>query len=311
MDAWSIPYTDQELDFWEDIAESFGDHIQEVYFPVDKAVIASGRSPQPSQKMNEFLHQARLPKTVLFNPIVLDRPVQEVIPRAIAALEHLRDDFDVHSVVVTNPDLARSIKEALPEFKVGTSILMGISTPMQLMMIQDWVDVIVPDNRILRDLHSLRRLRQAFSGEVRLIVNEGCLPGCLYRGQHFYEMGYGDWFPESLCQPLLEEDPWLRLTGAWILPRHLHYYEEVYDSLKLAGRVTLRDPNTYRAVLKAYIERADMLPCEIGGGPASVTVPITISDEFFETVLKCNKNCHQCNLCRDTYDEAIARLNES
>jgi hypothetical protein len=309
MQAWSIPYSDQDLGVWESLAERFGDQIQEVYFPVDRHVLSSGRSPQPSQKMDDFLQYASQPKTVLFNPILLDRPVEEVAPRALEALVLLLDKYKARSVVVANLDLARYVKETLPDFKVAASILMGITTPLQVSMIQEYLDVIVPDNRILRDLTSLRRLRKAFHGEIRLIVNDACLPGCPYRVQHFYEMGYGDWHPESLCQQILEAQPWLRVTGNWVLPRHLHHYDGLYDSLKLVGLVTLQDPDIYLRVLKAYIHREDILPQDIGGGPASVIDPIMISDEFFEAILSCDNNCNNCTFCKENYNKTKCELN--
>ncbi|MEM2145019.1 MAG: hypothetical protein QW279_06645, partial [Candidatus Jordarchaeaceae archaeon] len=163
---------------------------------------------------------------------------------------------------------------------------------------------ITPDNSLVRDLAGLRQLRAAFSGEIRLLVNEACLPGCLYRTQHFYEMGYGNFFPQSLCQPLLKAHPWLRLTGAWILPRHLAYYDGLYDTLKLAGRVTLQAPHRYLAVLAAYIRREPLLPREIGGGPASLLEPIDMPDELFAHILHCDKNCHNCTVCHDYYQRA-------
>jgi hypothetical protein len=120
-------------------------------------------------------------------------------------------------------------------------------------------------------------------------------------------MGYGDSHPQSLCQQMLEKRPWLRLTGAWILPRHLVHYEGLYDSLKLAGRVTLRDRDRYLAVLSGYVHREEILPRDIGGGPASVLEGIDMPDELFETILHCDKNCHTCSICRDYYEQAVAR----
>jgi hypothetical protein len=151
-------------------------------------------------------------------------------------------------------------------------------------------------------------LRAAFAAEIRLIVNEACLPGCLYRTQHFYEMGYSPDYPQSLCQALLHEHPWLRLTGAWILPRHLAYYDGLVDSLKLAGRVTLRDPGRYLEVLGAYVNREPILPRDIGGGPASPLEAIDVSDEWFEFVLHCDRQCHVCCVCRDQYAQARQSL---
>jgi len=120
-------------------------------------------------------------------------------------------------------------------------------------------------------------------------------------------MGYGTHFPQSLCQQTLSEHPWLRLTGAWVLPRHLAHYDGVYDSLKLSGRVTLRDRVNYLNVLQAYVHRRPILPRDIGGGPASVLEAVDISDQWFAFTLNCDKNCHACSVCRDYYEQAIAK----
>jgi hypothetical protein len=290
---------DQDLSFWEEVAERFGAHVSEVYFPLPIEIVASGRSPQPTKFMETFLRRALLPKAALVNPIVLPQPVEVVAPPIVETLNRLRGDFGVSGVTVTNPALARLIKKAIPDLRVTASVLMGIATPAQVLMVRDDVDAITADSRVLRDLPGLQRLRDAFAGEIRLIVNEACLPGCPYRAQHFYEMGYGNFYPQSLCQQMLSEQPWLRLTGAWILPQHLFHYAGLYDTLKLAGRVTLRERARYIRVLHAYIHREKLLPREIGGGPASVLTDMDLPDELFATILRCEKNCHACPVCRD------------
>lgn len=310
MKTWIIPYVDLGASFWDDVAVQYGEQIRSVYFPMPGGIVASGRPQQPDRFMNDFLRNSALSKTVLVNPIVLPRPAEQMAPVIIETLMRLRDDYDVTRVTVSNPTLARLIKESLPDFKVGASILMGIATPAQVLMIQGYVDSIVLDNRLLRDLAGLQRIRRIFSGEISLIVNEACLPGCPYRVQHFYEMGYGRDFPQSLCQQMLDELPWLRLTGAWVLPQHLVYYEGLYDSLKLAGRVTLRDSARYFRVLDAYVYRKKLLPRDIGGGPASVIEAIDMPDRLFEKILHCEKNCFVCTVCRDYYEQAIAKVRE-
>jgi hypothetical protein len=95
------------------------------------------------------------------------------------------------------------------------------------------------------------------------------------------------------------------MTGGWILPQHLHFYDGVYDSLKLAGRVTLKDPHRYERVLAAYVQRTPLQPADIGGGPASILAPVDIPDTLFETILNCGKDCHRCSLCRDFYNAHI------
>lgn len=305
MSVWILPYVDLEPGFWQEIGDRFGDRVKEVYFPMPDGLFASGRSPQPERFLDEFLRHAPVSKSVVVNPIVLPRPVEAMAPEIVTALRRLRDEYGVGGVTVANPALARLIKEALPEFWVAASVLMGITSPLQALVVRDWVDAIGPDTRLTRDLDGLRRLRAAFSGEIRLLVNEACIPGCPFRTQHFYEMGYGETFPLSLCQQMLEERPWLRLTGAWILPRHLGYYEDLYDSLKLAGRVTLRDPDRYLSVLDAYVHRRAILPRDIGGGPASPLEALDVADDWFEYVLHCDRRCDTCLVCREQYEQAL------
>ncbi|MBN1936024.1 MAG: hypothetical protein JW934_15250 [Anaerolineae bacterium] len=304
MTTWVIPYIDQDIAFWQEIADRFGAHIKEVYFPMPGGMVSSGRPPQPDCYMGAFLQSALLSKNVLLNPILLSQPAEQVAPGAVDALKRLQADFGVTRTTVTNLTLARLIREALPDFTITASVLMGIVRPAQVVMIQDYVDAITVDNSLVRDLDGLQRLRDAFKGEIRIIVNEACIPGCPYRVQHFYEMGYGNSFPRSLCEQMLARHPWLRLTGAWVLPHHLSYYDGLYDSLKLAGRVTLRDPSRYVTVLKAYIGRERILPCDIGGGPASVLDAMDMPDDLFEYILHCDKHCHACSICQDYYRKA-------
>jgi hypothetical protein len=130
------------------------------------------------------------------------------------------------------------------------------------------------------------------------MVNEGCLPGCVYRTQHFFEMNSADPMPESLCAGLLEREPWLALTGAWVLPQHLDLFDGLYDELKLDGRVTLQDSGHYLRVLSAYVNRTPLDLAEIGGGPATAPGVPPISREFYAHTLTCAKTCASCDVCR-------------
>jgi len=301
MNPWVIPYIDQPISFWEKVNDLYGDKIREVYFPMPGDAIPSGRPKLAEQYIFDFLAHAPLTKAVLINPIVLGQPIEEIGPVLVEALAGLRDRYGIKRVTITTPTVARLIREGLPEFKITASVLMGIATPAQVLAIRDLVDVIVPDTRLYRNLTQLQHLRHIFAGEVRLMVNESCLPGCLFRNQHFYEMAYSKSMPHSLCDETLRQYPWLRLTSGWILPQHLHYYTGLYDSLKISGRVTLRDPQRYLKVLGAYIEGSPLKPTEIGGGPASVIEPIEIADTLFEHLLNCSKDCLSCKYCENQY----------
>jgi collagenase-like PrtC family protease len=244
----------------------------------------------------------------LINPMVLPRPVEEIGPQIIAELKQLNDTYGLADVTVSNLLLARRVRDALPELSITASVLMDVATPYQAGLLDSTVDRLVVPSRLMRNLPALQALRQSFPGRLRLIVNEGCLPGCPLRLQHFYEMAAGLAHPRSLCAELLEEKPWLRLIGSWVLPQHLSYYRALVDEFKLAGRVTLQDPARYLRVLEAYIKGSPLGPHEIGGGPASPVFPMAIEEEFYVQILRCGQRCDQCRVCQTFYEKAASGL---
>ena len=135
------------------------------------------------------------------------------------------------------------------------------------------------------------------------MVNESCLTSCVLRTQHFYEMSNPDIaYPGSLCKNLLDQKPWLRLTGGWILPQHLFLFNGLYDEIKLSGRVSLQQPDLYFKVFDSFLHEKKLLPNEIGGGPASVNLPVDIGVEFYKYTLECKKNCATCSICADYWN---------
>lgn len=280
-----------------------GEHIREVYLPLPRAIVGSGRPVQDEEHRDNFLRGSPFPVSIVVNPITLPRPVDDMAGPVISELERLDKEFGLAGVTVTNLLLAARIREKLPDLPLSASVLMDISQPNQAVMLKDICDTLVPSNRIMRNLPAIKKLRSAFSGRIRLLVNEACLPGCPYRVQHFHEMGGDFLFPHSLCDELLSNHPWMRLTGAWVLPQHLKFYSDLYDELKLAGRVTLQDPGRYRYVLEAYVRREPLSPHDIGGGPASVTRPMDITDDFFHRTSTCGYMCGECVYCREYWDK--------
>lgn len=304
--VWQIPYVDQPVVFWVELEEQLGAFIREVYFPLPGTDVGSGRPMQPMHHLQAFLRGSPFAANALVNPVVLKRPIEVSGPAIIEQLRQLRDGFGVTSVTVSNVALAALIREQLPDLTITASVLLDIHTPYQVQLLDGLFDVLVPSSRIMRDIEALKRVRHAFRGKLRLIVNEGCLPGCPFRVQHFYEMNAGLAVPKSLCAGLLRDKPWLRLTGAWVLPQHLHYYRQLFDELKIAGRVTLQNERRYRQVLKAYFYERRTLPSQIGGGPASLHRGIPVDDAFYEHTLRCGHDCHECDDCARYYDERAA-----
>jgi MoaA/NifB/PqqE/SkfB family radical SAM enzyme len=303
---WALPYTDQPLEFWQRLKHELGAVVSEVCFPLSPTVIASGRPPQPARHLDAFLRAGLLPGAALVNPVQLPAEPAEVAPRVIAELRRLQEQYGVARATVASRELAQRLRDALPALSLTASCLMDVAHPNQVAGLDGLFDGLVPASRIMRRRPALRALRQAFPGRIRLIVNEACLPECPFREQHFRAMASGAPNPPSLCDGLLRAEPWRRLTGAWVLPQHLHLFDGVYDELKLAGRVTLRDPEQYLRVLRAYIFRWPLGPSGIGGGPASMLADIPVDEDFYRQSLDCTGDCGGCRLCPDYFDRFFA-----
>jgi collagenase-like PrtC family protease len=306
--VWALPYIDQPLIFWNQLAENYTAQIREVFFPLKAEIIGSGRPQLPDQHLEEFIAHAPVPKAALLNAVTLPGPVERTAPAIIEELRRLRGEFGLVGATVANLRLAEEVRRAIPDLPLTASVLMEITQPNQALMLNGICDVLVPGARAMRHLPSLRTLKKAFHGKIRLLVNESCLSGCPYRQQHFHEMCTGVEEPHSLCDRLLEREPWMRLTGAWVVPQFLHHYDGAYDELKLAGRGTLQEADRFLEVFEAYVNRRPMLPCDIGGGPSSVMEPIEMPEELFVYTLHCGQRCHECRRCEEYYHEAVAQL---
>lgn len=304
---WLIPYIDQPLSFWQQLSDNFGTHIKAVYGPLPDDPIGTGRPVQSNHFLRDFLHSSIFSYSPLINPLLLDEEVESLFPAVITSLEKYAQKFVLKELTVASLELARLVKTHYKELSLTASVLMDIHSPQQLEWLTGLVDTLVPSSRIFRNLAALHQLKQGFPGKIRLIANEGCLPACPFRQQHFAEMNSGMASPKSLCDEMLREQPWLRLTGSWILPQHLFLYKDIIDEMKLAGRVTLRDPHRYRDVLSAYLHATPTTPDKIGAGPASVLSPIHISLDFYKKTLKCGWQCATCQVCKAYYQKAMKR----
>jgi hypothetical protein len=296
--TWAIPFVNLPVDFWRSLVADYGCAIREVYFPIDLAGVGSGRPPQPQQHLRSLLEARIVPMSVLVNPMVLPQPLEVIGPRISDELLKLYEMHGVASATLSDVRLAELVRRRVPAMRLAASCLLEITEPGQARALRGLFDVLVPATRVVRLPDRIAALREAFGGPVRLLVNEGCLTGCLDRKQHFYEMALGGGSLRSLCNERLNREPWLRLTGAWILPQHLAQYDRMADEYKLAGRATLGQAEHYRKVLKAYVRRTALWPHEIGGGPASVLKRWSVPAAHFQQLLRCNHVCGDCTICR-------------
>jgi len=233
---WIIPYVDHPISFWNEIKDKYFNNIQEVYFPISSDIVHTERPVQQLLNLKAFLKEVKLPCSLLINPITLPFPAKEIAPKIIEEIKRLIDKYRIIGATISNLLIAECIHKEFPGLDLTASVLMDISHTNQIVMIKDIFKSVVPSSRIMRNAKALLSIKQSFQGKVRLIVNESCIPACPFRIQHFYEMPGSKKYPESLCRDLLKEFPWLTLSGSWVLPQHLHYY----DNFRPLYRITFK-----------------------------------------------------------------------
>lgn len=298
---WVLPYIDQPPEFWHKLADSHGEQVKAIYFPLPSGLLGTGRPRQSERHLGGLLRQERLGKHVLLNPVKPRRPIAEIGQAVVDEVAALVEECGITGATLTDPHLAALLRQRLPTLELTASTLMEVMEARQAAALRGLFDVLVPASgilhRVLGERDTLRDLQAAFGGKLRLLLNEGCLPGCEFRRQHFEEMSDGRPWPRSLCAPTLLVEPWRRLTGAWILPQHLHLLDGCHHEYKLAGRITLSDPHLYQMVCDAYLNRIALWPHQIGAGPASVLRPVILREEFYHYLLGCGGQCGSCRLC--------------
>lgn len=304
---WSLPYIDQPVDFWRRIKDRFGPAAESVYFPMPGHIIGSGRMALPSRHLEDFLASGVMERTVLVNPGVLVHPLPQIQRKLLSSLIELHERYGLKEIIVTNVRLAQMIRPVLPDVQLVASVLMDVASPVQTLYLGSTFDSLVPSFRIMRNMRALRALKKAFPGRIRFMVNEMCLPECVMRNQHTYELAMSQRF-SLYCSEIYAAKPWMVLLADWVLPQHLHLYDEIADEYKLVGRNALRNPEDYIHLLAAYIERRPIPWDQIEDySYKAIFEDLEITEEFFKRVLFCKKNCSHCDYCRDYYEQARAR----
>lgn len=298
----SVPYIDQPAPFWRDVLARFGDRIEEVYFPLPRTVFGSGRPLLPAARLEEFLDLEDLPRTVLLNAPALDGAYGETRDRLAAWLEGVRRRCRLKGAVVRDIRLLRDLGPCFPDLEWCASTLMEIAGPADLAPVRGLVRAMTPASWLVRDRPALTLLRRSYTGRIKLLVNEGCLARCPWRTEHFRQMNSGMAAPPVLCAETLATEPWRCLTGAWILPQHLELLAGLFDVVKIDGRATLGDPDRWLEVVGAYVDGGELPLDRIGSGPAAPGLGWSITREFFERTLVCDKLCAACRICKDYYE---------
>lgn len=179
-------------------------------------------------------------------------------------VDYLSENYSLSSVTTTSPIIAKFIKSNFKKIDVRASVNMGVNTVESFSYIGDYFDSFYLARELNRDFNSIKSIKSwcdSNGKSLHALANSGCLNHCsahtfhdnlLAHEKEIAQMDNGFVF-EGICHSYLSKkenkEKYFEITN-FIRPEDTHHYEGMFDSLKLATRVS-RYPVT---IINAYIK---------------------------------------------------------
>jgi collagenase-like PrtC family protease len=233
----------------------------------------------------------------------------------------------VDIITTASPAVAHTVKKYFPSIEVRASINMRIGTVKGMDYLADLFDsfhVMREYNRDLAHLHRLKAWADTHGKKLVLLANSGCFSHC--SGQIFHDNlvaheaeicevhNIKDFTPYVCWRMLKDRKNWpMLLQNTWVRPEDIHYYEGLFDTVKLATRMHSHPG----LVIDAYVRRSffgntlDLF--EPGFGCA--IAPYIINNqafpkEWFAKTSSCDKLCDRCGYCERVLEQVLIHTEE-
>jgi collagenase-like PrtC family protease len=277
--------------------------LDRVYVPIPPEFMGSGR---PWSMGDGTAYAAALPGIVTelqahgLCPELLCNAPLPAWDRARAALPYVARlaALGLRCATVAYLPFAALLHRELPDLELTASTVAFIHDPARL---ERWLEeaavtTICPDRSVNKDLAALRVLRRA-GVQLRLVVDDGCLPSCPSQFQH-YQLFAENAPPrgadlcaiEALCGKRERARSW-RLYQLFIVPASLPAYAGIADGIKL-GRGRSKTAAHLAREMQYYMDQANRHHLYAGYHEP---------DEVLEKLQECDRICHRCEWCRRTF----------
>lgn len=143
------------------------------------------------------------------------------------------------------------LRHEFPQLTLHASVNLFIDSVEKSVQLRHVCDVITLDRSLNYDLERIAVIRQAAPQRLKLLVNEGCLAGCVHRVQHFNALAHNRNLQTAYCKFLFARSPQLILQTPFIRPEDLPHYFSRVDCFKLATR-DVRSAEHLDLLLRAY-----------------------------------------------------------
>ena len=258
-------YENEEEPFSQ-IAKVYKEHISEVFFAWQD--ISTGRSVIATRHgYTDWSAQARTEEELraiknfgikldlLFNgncygEYAISEKLANTVVSVIEYLEHISCGVDI--ITTASPAIAHTVKKHFPQIEVRASVNMRIGTVKGMEYLSDLFDSFHVQREYNRDMEHLRLLKEwADHSKKKLIMlaNSGCFASC--SGQIFHDnlvaheseicevKNLDDFMPYVCWRTLKKKENWhMLLENTWVRPEDIHHYEGIFDTIKLATRMT-------------------------------------------------------------------------
>ncbi len=282
--------------------EPYFPYIGEVYAPLHPAIFPSLRIWDLQQTPDEYLKvlcgvAAELKSRGIWLNIVLNMGARTDIPRQ-PVFRHLEKLNECGLIRVTLSDLywAEIIRQPFPDISLGSSISADVRSQAAAQIWRDWVgaDFIVVSEIINKNLRRIRQIRD-LGLKIKIVMDDKCIPECPLQMRHVALLGSQNsrWSeePETLdvnspCLQLRHSLPPWHWAKKEILPFSLPRYKGILDSVKITDRRASTENNIIN--MRNYLAmKSDVHP----------VIGYRETEEAFERISSCDRNCAQCGWC--------------
>ena len=308
---FSLPFNHDPA--WVDcIVNAYAPFVESVYAPLPPRVhptLYNWRGGDPGHYEDIFLALTeRLAGKGIMTNMVLnaDTPDPLNFEPLFAFLEkHL--DTRWMSATVNNVILARELRRRYGDLKLYSSVTSDISSINEASFWR-WeagVDGITAAQILTKKTAMLQRIR-SLGLSVRLVVNNGCLPACPFRHQH-WTLVYGASFDRAMADRRLHEvrenctavrrNAMYILWQSQVVPADLPRYKNIIDVVKIEGRS--RTTDNLVQIVDAY------LAMESRRHP---DYDYFEPPETLDRLADCDRTCQTCGWCEKTFARHNPRL---
>jgi collagenase-like PrtC family protease len=303
------------LDFLK-IIHKYKDFISGIYFPLPDKLSGSGRSiPQPDSyeeeilKIIEFGNKFNINSELLLNATCEGERMGDLqqMEKIINYLKKL-EEKGLKKVVLTNLLYAEQIKKKT-NLILEAPVILNVNTLLKIKYLHqlgfESINLATEKNR---DLSFIKNIKDKFPGmNIKLMVNEGCLPDCPFRQTHFNFIAHhhqGEELENIFCENYLQNFPEIFFKIPIITPEEIKNYLNLADEFKLVSRCR-KMINIYK-IIKAYTSgtfEGNLLDI-IELNPLREHIKYIDNKKlqsynYLPKINNCNNDCDNCHYCRD------------